>query len=193
MSLSFEESKKKLIAQAMMPETLSMTRAVAVTDSVQPAAMTMDEPVMAAYEQWTRHTSYKWFDNFYDESRSTIEDDKNIAANKSQLNISQEINAQYIPFEMKRYWDNVDLVDMAISIHYVSSDGYHGADQAINVEFSDTKIRFGWRVDEGVTHISGGLKVEIHADGAIYDNEGTAYAYRWKTKSNASFYVYKSA
>ena len=174
MALSFEESKKKFMQQAATPMKLSVSR-----NAISGAG-------------WTRHTGYKWFEDYVDDKISSINETKDIKVHEAQVNISQEINSQFVPFEMNRYYDGFDLVDMVISVHYTSSDNYHGGSQAVNVEYTDEKIRFAWRVDENATHISGKLQFEIHADGAIYDSEGNSYAYRWKSQPTDKFTVVQS-
>lgn len=176
MALSFEESKKQFMKQTATPMVMSAARTVATM----------------ATSGWTRHPNYKWFEDYVDDKISSINEVKNITVHESQVNISQEINSQFIPFEMNRYYDGFDLVDMVISVHYTSSDKYHGGSQAVNVEYNDDKIRFAWRVDENATHISGKLQFEIHADGAIYDSEGNSYAYRWKSQPTDKFTVVQS-
>lgn len=40
----------------------------------------------------------------------------------SQINLTQEDNSQFIPFEMPRYYDGVDLMQMLIQVHYVNKN-----------------------------------------------------------------------
>lgn len=162
MALSFEESKKQLLAQQATMSRFSL-RSVAPND-------------------WIQHENYVWFDDYYDDKLSTIDSDKNISIHASQTNISQEVNSQFIPFEMMRRYDNIDLVDMAMSIHYTTKDNRHGSSKPVNVQYNDEKIRFAWLVDENVTFVYGDVKFEIHVNGAIADNKGKTYAYRWKSK-----------
>lgn len=176
MALSFEESKKLYSQQAATPMMMSLS----------------SNELIVAEEPWTRHVNYAWFENYYDDKISIIDENKNITVNESQVNISQEVNSQFIPFEMMRFYDGFDLTEMVISIHFTSSDDIHSSSKPVNVEFNSEKIRFVWRVDENVTHISGNITFEIHADGAISDTDGKAYAYRWKSKSTDKFNIVKS-
>ena len=186
MALSYEESKKLLMQQTATP--MMMARAPMTIDL-------SDEPdQIAAYsgETWERISKYAWFTDYYDDKISTIDENKNIIVNEAQVNISQEVNSQFIPFEMMRKYDGFDLSKMAISIHYTRSDGTHGASVPVNVECNGDKIRFVWRVDQDVTCVSGKMIFEVHADGSITDTDGTTYAYRWKSKSTDKFNVVKS-
>ena len=153
MALSYEESKKQLLKQS---ETVAkpMTMAERMAVSVQSS-----DP----HYGWTRVTypQYVWFNQFNDEKISHIDENKDITIDSSQINISQESKSQFIPFEMPRYYDGIDLTRMAISIHFTNRDQQHAASPAVNVEYKDDKIRFAWLVDANATHIDGNLQFEI--------------------------------
>ena len=199
MGLSFEESMKKLLENennvattAVMP-AMPMVAAMNIDDA---SIMTLDEtPMIAAYSgedgNWQEHTGYKRY-SFTDDNISSITSEKEIKLNSKQINITQEENSQYIPFEMSRYYDGFDLTTTTISIHYETNDGQHGVSIPINVTYNDEKIRFGWLVDAGATRVKGKLKFEIHADGMIVDNEGNTKGYTWKTKYNEDLNVLES-
>lgn len=178
MALSFEESKQQLIQQK---ETVAKP-------------MMMATRMMATVSGWTRVTNpeYAWFDEFTDDKISYVDENKDITIDNSQINISQESKSQFIPFEMPRYYDGIDLTKMAISIHFTNSDKQHAASPAVNVQYNNDKIRFAWLVDANATHIDGNLQFEIHADGAISDNTGKSYEYRWKSKPTDKFNIVKS-
>lgn len=178
MALSFEDSKQQLIQQN---ETVARP-------------MIMKARVMATESGWTRVTDpkYAWFDEFTDDKISYVDENKDITIDNSQINISQESKSQFIPFEMPRYYDGIDLTKMAISIHFTNSDKQHAASPAVNVQYNNDKIRFAWLVDANATHIDGNLQFEIHADGTISDNTGKSYGYRWKSKPTDKFNIVKS-
>lgn len=183
MALSFEESKKQLSQQgAATPMLMSL--------SAEPMLMSLSND--ASGEIWEPDTKYAWFDSFVDDKISYVDDNKNITIDNSQVNISQESNSQFIPFEMTRKYDGIDLAEMALSIHFTTSDGQHFAAKPVNVKYSEDKIRFAWLVDTNATHIDGNIKFEIHADGAIADSAGISYGYRWKSKSTDKFNILKS-
>jgi hypothetical protein len=178
MALSFEESKQQLLQQSQT--------------AAKPMMMATRE--VMAETGWTRVTTpnYAWFDNFSDDKISLIDENKDITIDASQINISQESKSQFIPFEMPRYYDGIDLTRMAISIHFTNSDKQHAASPAVNVQYNSDKIRFAWLVDGNATHIDGNLQFEIHADGSISDNVGKSYEYRWKSKPTDKFNIVKS-
>ena len=74
-----------------------------------PMVMSMSRNAVVG-ETWTRHTGYRWFNDYYDDKISSINETKDITVHESQVNISQEVNSQFIPFEMNRYYDGFDLV-----------------------------------------------------------------------------------
>lgn len=176
MALSYEERKALLQQQAATASTLSLTRTMTAT----------------AIESWTKHDSYPYFANYDDPNISTIDSNKNVTVHESQVNISQEVNSQFIPFEMARHYDGIDLTGMALSVHFTTSDGMHFGKKPVNVEYTNDKIKFVWLVDGDATHIAGPLQFEIHADGTIIDTQGNSYGYRWKSKSTDKFNITKS-
>lgn len=192
MSLSFEDSvKNNAIAALVEPKKAIMAAATDV------GVMTLDESYgIAAYSgddgNWQQHNGYVRYSAFSDSDISVINDRKDIALNQNQINITQEENSQYIPFEMPRYYDGFDLVNTILSIHYTTKSGRHGAVKPVNVTFNDEKIRFAWLVDAGATLDVGTLEFEIHAHGTVTGSDGISKAYTWKTKSNKSLNVLES-
>ncbi len=192
MALSYEESKKLLMQQAATP----MMMAAAPMMASEPMTLSLENnPVkIAAYsgETWTRDSSYRWFNNYFDNKFSYIDENKNITVDPSQVNISQESNSQFIPFEMMQKYDGIDLSEMTISIHYIRSDKTHGLSVPVNVEYNGERIRFVWLVDGDATCVAGNLKFEVHAEGSIIDNTGKSYGYRWKSQSTDKFNIIQS-
>lgn len=177
MALSFEESKKLLTQQlaAASPAIMSLP-----ADDV--GIMTLDENntgAIAAYSAWTKSTKYDWYDEYTDDNISSVDKNKNITVDASQINISQEENSQFIPFEMPRYYDGYDLMKAEIYFWYSTSDGYVGSSRAVNVSYDTSTIKFGWLVEGDATHVAGKLKFEIRAIGS--NSKGNAYV--WKTKT----------
>ena len=158
----------------------------AITSS-QPSLMTLslrnEEPVMAAYspDNWTRVTDrYAWYDDFDDESVSTIDIQKNIALDGNQINLSQEELSQFIPFEMSRRYDNFDMaLNTRIQFHYVNEDGDEDYVSAVNVKYNDDKLRFALLVPANMTVKAGKIKFEIIATGLNSKGEN----YKWISRT----------
>lgn len=72
-------------------------------------------------EIFQESNKYPWYPEYEEERISYIDEDKNIVVHDSCINISQENNSQYIPFEMDRYYQGVDLMDMNLEVHFVNS------------------------------------------------------------------------
>ena len=173
MALSFEESKKLYNKQAATPATMSLRAASPMTLAAN------EEPVaIAAYSEWTRSNKYDWYEQYADSNLSRIDANKNVTVDASQINISQEENSQFIPFEMPRYYDGFDLMSTTIWIRYVTSDGYSEEKKAVNVSYDTANIRFAWLLDGHATHVAGNLKFEIRARGS--NEKGESYV--WKSK-----------
>ena len=152
-----------------------------------------EEPVMTMAlvddtESWTRSDKYLWYEEYSDNEISTIDNVKNITVNQNQVNITQESNSQFIPFRMPRYYDGVDLMNMNILIHFVTSAKFEDYASPINVSYSESKIQFGWLVSKNATSSKGDLLFEIHAVGT--NSKGDEYL--WKTKPNGKLNIIES-
>lgn len=114
--------------------------------------------------------SHKWYDDYTDSSYSNINiSTKKIAVDPSQINITQEMNSQFIPFKMDRYYDGIDLSEMIITIHFVNANDDDYTTTAVNVCYSDSELRFAWLVNEYATAIAGKLSFEIVLTGVKDD------------------------
>ena len=193
MALSFEESKKLLSQQVEQPAVMSLSIDDNITADENYGIATADEYTgdmgqVAAYSVWTKSNKYLWLDQYADNKTSYVNENKDITVDETQINITQESNSQYIPFEMPRYYDGFDLMGTVLSIHYVTSDGYVGASKPVNVSYDESTIRFAWLVDDKATHIAGQLQFEIRATGV--NENGDVYV--WKSKPSAQLNVLQS-
>lgn len=180
MSLSFEESKKKYMktsSSAAMPAVAMQDEAVGLNDDAD-----------VSVDTFTKDDKYMWCEDYHDDKVSTIDESKNIKLDSSQINLTQEDNSQYIPFEMPRYYDGIDLTEMQIRVHYVNKNDEENYATPINMEYSDTTIRFGWLVDKMVTNLDGLVRFEIVGTGS------TKYGmnYEWKSRPNGTLNILQS-
>lgn len=196
MGLSFEESLKKMKKENEVA-MLAANPAVAslnINDSI----MTLEEPMYdgLAYsgDDWTRDEKhdYRWFEAFVDEKYSFVDEKKSINLNEEQRNITQETNSQFIPFEMPRFYDGIDLTEFTLSVHFTRSDKQHGTSIPVNVVYNSEKIRFAWLVDGDVTGVPGDVHFEVHATGSILDSKNNAYPYEWKAISDKPLNILQS-
>lgn len=174
MALSFEESKKQALKQMAKP--MLMAASINVENSISVA------------ENFEISNKYEWYNEYSDDKVSTIDNLKNITVDSSQINLTQEENSQYVPFEMERYYDGIDLMEMTIQIHYVNANKDEEYCAPINVQSSSNKIRFGWLVPSGATVTAGELTFEIIAHGT--NEKGDSYL--WRTRPNGKLNVLKS-
>lgn len=182
MAISFEESRKKL--QSMQAEPVMAMEMPLMAENEAVAVMADS----ASDENFTTSDKYLWYNAYSDDKYSTVDALKNIKLDDSQINITQEQNSQYIPFQMPRYYDGIDLMDMMLQIHFVNKAGEENYATPINVTYSDTTIRFGWLVDANATNVAGEVQFEITATGS--NERGDAY--NWKTKPDGKLNVLKS-
>lgn len=131
-------------------------------------------------ETFVRSDKYLWYEEYRDDNLSYVDDNKNITVNPLQFNLTQEKNSQYIPFEMSRYYDGIDLMDMSLLFRFVNKNKDEGFSVPINVSYSNTKIRFAWLVGDQETAVEGLLSFEIQATGV--NEKGDEY--KWLTRPN---------
>lgn len=184
MSLSFSES----LANSVASDDINV-----ITEATDEENIVMETPSVMAYSLrsasvlsssggWTAISDkgYRFYNNEYsDENYSTVDELKNIVLDPKQINITQEQNSQYIPFQMPRYYDGFDLTKTKLEIYYVNKNKEFHFDTPVDVYYNDNNIRFAWLVSEFATQVAGILQFEIHAKGVNDKNE----PYTWKSKS----------
>lgn len=196
MAISFEESRKA--AMANISENVTIRKRIVVPGAddmnvaTEVASVVRESPSVyeASDETWVRadNYSYPYYSEFSDDRVSTISQNKIISLDPGQINISQEDRAQFIPFEMPRYYDGMDLSRAVLRIYFVNKEGNGGFAQPVNVQYSASKIRFGWLVDQNVTAVAGKVSFEIHANGTNSRNE----PYTWKTRPSHDVNILES-
>ena len=128
---------------------------------------------------------YDIYNQYTDENCSIVDSLKNVQVDSNQVNITQEVNSQYIPFSIPRYWDGIDLMNMFIQFHYVNKDGASGISNAVNVRYNDDTILCAWLIDDNVTSAPGDVTFEITATGV--NEKGNNYL--WKSRPNGKLTV----
>lgn len=171
--MSFKDSKAQILANSASDDSdISTIKADLATTAV------VDDGYVLCTDG-----RYVIYDEYYDNSYSTVDKLKNVTVDSSQINIVQETNSQYIPFRIPRYWDGIDLMKMLIQIRYENVSTKKGqVSTAVNVASSTTNITFGWLVDQNVTAIAGDVRFEIMATGT--NEKGNTYV--WRTRPNGS-------
>lgn len=148
---------------------------------------------MRASENWRNMAGHDRYYNYTDgvllsdDAVSEIDSNKNIKLHKSSVSITSEQYGQYIPFVLNRYQDGIDLSGAKISFNYLAPKQISPqASVAVNAQYSDTQIRFGWLVPYDAVTETGTLKFEIEAHGQFkrVDESGniTYPWYTWRTR-----------
>lgn len=180
---SFSDKLKELSTNNTLTASVESDIAVMSLEAA-PAVMTLasEDELIAAYESWKKPENsarYIYYDDeYYDDKVSTVDGEKNITLASGQINITQEKNSQYIPFQIPRRYDGFDLANTDLSIYWVNETGAGSTAIPVDVYYSTDMIKFAWLIDQNVTAIAGKLKFEIHADGT----NSKGFGYTWKTK-----------
>ena len=171
--MSFKDSKKKILS--------TMNSEVMTLASEDDFAVYADD----GYESVEGYTQYS---QYTDDKYSMVDTNKNITMDSSQINITQEKNSQYIPFQMPRFYDGIDLSAREMTISIRCSDKLTGGTpheyNVINVKRNSSYIRFGWLIDEAVTIKPGDYIFEIRVVGQVGD-----LTYAWATRPNGKINV----
>ena len=178
MALSFEESKKQLEATVRAQSRIASLAA----DDIAPMAVAdIANDDMTTWQKPRNASFYTYYNDEYTDSKlSTVDENKNITLADNQINLTQEKNSQYIPFEIPRFYDGFDLATTELSIYWVNEAGAGSSAIPVDVYHSADKIRFAWLVDDDVTARAGKIKFEIQASG----KNSKGFNYLWKTKCN---------
>ena len=88
--------------------------------------------------------------------------------------VAGEHKSQFIKFQMGRYYDAIDLTAMQVNIVFLSPAGNRGISEAVNTEYSDDAIRFGWLVPYAACPEKGKLYFAVEFVGADYTLKTTA-------------------
>ena len=164
MAMSFKDSLKKAqqenndISIASLEET---SEAIAVYDSGVDGL-----PYSDAYQKYTEYADTKF---------SIVDEDKNITLDKSQVNLTQEENAQYVPFKMSRRYDNIDLLSKTLLIHAVTPEKKDVYVTPVNVQYDDQFLYFGVIIPGSICAVKGTVDFEIQAIGV--NEKGDTYKF----------------
>lgn len=94
--------------------------------------------------------------------------------------VCNDNNSQYLTFQMRRYFDNVDLSTKIISVKYLNAMYEEGETIAINLQTTNKTMTFDWLLDDLVSKYAGRIYFQVY----ISDASG----YVWQTHV-ASFCV----
>ena len=93
---------------------------------------------------------------------------KTISKITDQTIVEGENLSQFIKFQTPRYYDGIDLAQKEINIIYLSPNKYSDINEAVNKEYNDEYIRFGWLVPYAACPVEGTLTFAIEFVGDDY-------------------------
>ncbi len=126
----------------------------------------MDTPVDTDISALPYSPKYDRYEEYKDIVFSTIDKQKNITLDDSQVNLTQEENSQYVPFKMFRYYDGIDIMKMTLLAHFVNAANNDVYISPVNVQYDTDAIYFGLILSANVSAVSGNVLLEIQAIGA---------------------------
>lgn len=162
----------------------------AMTETSDVSALSLVDEGIAVYDEnnYDAVSGYKQYPQYTDNKYSTVNENKDITMDESQINITQETNSQYIPFRIPRYYDGIDLAGESMTISVRCSNQLvngNPVDYAvINVMKNEQYITFGWLIDGKITASPGDYIFEIRATGMVDD-----LTYVWSTKPNGTVHI----
>lgn len=180
MALSFQDS--------LNSQSSASNSAIQETTANSASVSSYSVSSYALDDDFTISDKYLQYNNYSDDKLSYIDENKSITVDPTQINLTQETNSQYIPFEMPRYYDGIDLMTMSLQIHFVNKNKDEDYAVPVNVSYSSSKIRFAWLVDNRATAIAGDVQFEIRAIGV--NEKGDEYI--WITRPNGKINILAS-
>lgn len=106
-----------------------------------------------------------------------------------RLGVQYDKNVESVTFDCPRYWDGIDLLNMAMYINYIRSDrktgSYHVADTAV-VPDDENMINFTWTISEHVAYVNGKITFLVCAK---HSDSSGASTNRWNSEINRDCYI----
>ena len=161
-----------------------------MTETSDVSALSLVDEGIAVYDEnnYDAVPGYKQYPQYADNKYSTVNENKDITMDESQINITQETNSQYIPFRIPRYYDGIDLAGESMTISVRCSNQLVNGNPVdytvINVMKNEQYITFGWLIDGKITASPGDYIFEIRATGMVDD-----LTYVWSTKPNGTVHI----
>lgn len=179
MAISFKDSLEK-----NENKTASVMSATARASNVvvnNPIAVQAENDNLPYSSKYARYSEYS------DPNFSTIDENKNISMDSSQINLTQEENSQYVPFKMFRRYDNVDQLNMTLIMHAVTPSGADAYATPVNMQYDEDYLYFGIIIPGTICAEAGTVQFEIQSLGTNEKGEN----YKLITR-HASFNIEES-
>lgn len=120
--MSFADSlKNSEDAVEVSVATASLSTSSSLTANENISAYNLDDELEENWVKPVNYNTYDYYNGEYNDSNiSTIDTNKNVTLDATQINLTQESNSQYIPFQMPRYYDGFDLSTTNITIWWTN-------------------------------------------------------------------------
>lgn len=94
-----------------------------------------------------------------EEPHIVIGSDRFITVPKSlrRVAVQYDHDVETVTFDCPRYWDDLDMSQMAVYINYILSDGYADSYPAKNVRADGDIMHFEWTISRNVTQVVGNI------------------------------------
>lgn len=125
------------------------------------------------------------------EGHIIIDDDRRISvpAELQRIAVQYDHNIETVMFDCPRYWDGIDMSEMAVFINYMRNDGVKGSYMVDDVtidEEDETIMHFTWTVSGHATQVIGELCFIVCIK--KLDEAGTELIH-WNTELNQDLYI----
>lgn len=123
-----------------------------------------------------------------DEPHIVIGNDRRISVPESlrRIAVQYDHNVETVMFDCPRYWDNLDMSQMAIYINYMRSDKYGDSYPADNVTVDGDIMHFTWTISRNVTEAAGKIVFLVCVKKTNEDGEEVNH---WNSEPCADMHV----
>lgn len=129
--------------------------------------------------------------DYEQEGHIVINKDRRISvpAELQRIAVQYDHNIETVKFDCPRYWDGIDMSEMAIYINYMRNDGIKGSYLVNDVEIDETDnniMHFTWTVSGHATQVKGELCFIVCIKKL---NDAGTELIHWNTEINSDMYV----
>lgn len=125
------------------------------------------------------------------EPHIVIDEDRFISVPKELQRIAVQFDhdVETVTFDCPRYWDGLDMSQLAIYVNYMRKDQIAGCYKATNVTVDETNsniMHFDWTISRNVSQAKGELKFLVCIKKA---DEGGNEVNHWNSELNSEMYI----
>lgn len=125
------------------------------------------------------------------EPHIVIDEDRFISVPKELQRIAVQFDhdVETVTFDCPRYWDGLDMSQLAIYVNYMRKDQITGCYKATNVAVDETNsniMHFDWTISRNVSQAKGELKFLVCIKKA---DEGGNEVNHWNSELNSEMYI----